>query len=58
MYAQPNNMKEKIREAYDGGSDVGTDGVDPDLYIEPRPKECWVCGELDEWTDATYKVLC
>ncbi|KAH8747986.1 hypothetical protein F5883DRAFT_697821 [Diaporthe sp. PMI_573] len=30
----------------------------PDPYVQPRPKDCWVCGGLDERTEAQYKVLC
>jgi hypothetical protein len=58
VYAQPKNMKEKLKE-YDEESDAYTDiDNNSDPYIRPRPKECWVCGGVDERTEATYKVLC
>ncbi|KAI0122056.1 hypothetical protein F4814DRAFT_438190 [Daldinia grandis] len=57
VYAQPKNKKEKIKE-YDRESDAYTDIDEPDPYILPRPKECWLCGGVDERTDAQYKVIC
>jgi hypothetical protein len=57
VYAQPKNKKKKIKE-YDEESDAYTDVDEPDPYILPRPKECWVCGGVDERTEAQYKVLC
>lgn len=58
MYTQPKNVKKKI-EGFHGESDAYTD-VDNDSgeYAEPRPKDCWVCGRLDERREAVYKVLC
>ncbi|KAI3327466.1 hypothetical protein F4824DRAFT_484708 [Ustulina deusta] len=57
VYAQPKNKKQKIKE-YDEESDAYTDVGEPDPYILPRPKECWVCGGVDERTESQYKVLC
>ncbi|KAI1291664.1 hypothetical protein F5Y03DRAFT_388333 [Xylaria venustula] len=57
VYAQPKNKKKKIKE-YDEKSDAYTDVDEPDPYILPRPKECWVCGSVDERTESQYKVLC
>jgi hypothetical protein len=59
VYAQPKDLKEKIKKEYDEESDAYTDvDDDADQYIQRRPKECWVCGGLDERTDAMFKVLC
>lgn len=58
VYAQPKNVKDKVRE-YEEESDAYTDvDIDSGRYIERRPKKCWVCGGVDERTDPTYKVLC
>lgn len=58
VYAQPRNKQKKIKE-HDEESDPYTDVDEPDPYIlVPRPKECWVCGGVDERTEAQYKVLC
>ncbi|KAJ2905570.1 hypothetical protein MKZ38_005033 [Zalerion maritima] len=57
VYAQPKNKQKKIKE-HDEESDVYTDIDEPEPYIlVPRPKECWVCGGVDERTDAQYNVL-
>lgn len=57
VFAQPRNKKKKIKE-YDEESDAYTDVERSDPYVQPRPKECWVCGCVDERTDAQYKVIC
>ncbi|KAJ2893428.1 hypothetical protein MKZ38_008686 [Zalerion maritima] len=58
VYTQPKNIRKKIEE-FDGESNAYTDiDNDSDEYVEPRPKDCWVCGRLDERREAVYKVLC
>ncbi len=58
VYALPQDKKKKLKE-YDEESDAYTDSdTSLDPYIQPRPKECWVCGGVDDRTDALYKVLC
>lgn len=57
VYHRPKNKQKKIKE-YDEESDAYTDLDEPDPFILPRPKECWVCGGVDERTKAQYKVLC
>ncbi len=58
VYALPQDKTKKLKE-YDEESDAYTDAdTNSDRYIQPRPKECWVCGGVDDRTDAAYKVLC
>jgi hypothetical protein len=59
VYAQPKDVKERIRREYDGESDAYTDADDDaDEYIQRRPRECWVCNRVDERIDAAHQVLC
>ncbi|KAI1207667.1 uncharacterized protein F4807DRAFT_173788 [Annulohypoxylon truncatum] len=57
VYAQSPNKKTKIKE-YDEESDAYTDVDEPDPYISPRIKKCWVCDGVDERAEAQRKVLC
>ncbi|KAK0613156.1 hypothetical protein B0T17DRAFT_400710 [Bombardia bombarda] len=60
VYAKPRDLKKAIKEEVRWrvrpmpSRDVNI-GSDP--YIQPRPKVCWVCDELDEREEAAYKVL-
>ena len=56
VFAQPHNKKKKIKE-HNEESDAYIDVKRLDPYVQPRPKECWVCSCLDERTDVQYKVL-
>jgi hypothetical protein len=49
--------KKRFKE-YDEESNAYTDLDEPDPFILPRPKECWVCGGVDQRTEAQSKVLC
>lgn len=58
VYSLPKDVKREIKE-WDEESDAYTDVENSsDEYIQPRLKECWVCGGVDERTDAMFKVLC
>ncbi|KAJ2906919.1 hypothetical protein MKZ38_009782 [Zalerion maritima] len=49
---------EKMIGRYHNKDDAFADIELIDKYIQPRPKACWVCDEIDDRTTAAYKVLC
>lgn len=59
VYAKPPNL-DKLLKAAAEDTDAYTDVEnEPDECVRRRPKECWVCGGLDErWDNPKLKVLC
>ncbi|KAM5348918.1 hypothetical protein ACJ41O_008741 [Fusarium nematophilum] len=59
VYAKPPNLDKILKTAAED-TDAYTDVEnDADECVRRRPKECWVCGGLDErWDNPKLKVLC
>ncbi|KPM35096.1 hypothetical protein AK830_g11476 [Neonectria ditissima] len=59
VYAKPPNLDKILKTAAED-TDAYTDVEnDTDECVRRRPKECWVCGGLDErWDNPKLKVLC